>query len=107
MRHPFDLALTDLTAIDLEFAESLTDEEAEQVAGGIDATTLAVGEEGGYDYGFPKHWPPKHPKPVPIDPRPVTTYAVGEEGGGTTKAVGEEGGYTTLALGEEGGNWTQ
>ena len=41
--------------------------------------------------------------------RRVTTYAVGEEGGGgrvTTYAVGEEGGggrVTTYALGEEGG----
>ncbi|MFY9478006.1 MAG: hypothetical protein WAQ08_10165 [Aquabacterium sp.] len=36
---------------------------------------------------------------------PVTTLALGEEGGGvTTKALGEEGPiYTTLALGEEGG----
>ena len=35
----------------------------------------------------------------------VTTLALGEEGGGvTTKALGEEGPvYTTLALGEEGG----
>jgi hypothetical protein len=45
---------------------------------------------------------------------PITTLAVGEEGGGvTTLAIGEEGGstrklgeegpiYTTLALGEEG-----
>jgi len=40
-------------------------------------------------------------------PRRVTTYAVGEEGGGwvTTYAVGEEGGgtVTTYAVGEEGG----
>lgn len=35
----------------------------------------------------------------------VTTLALGEEGGGaTTKALGEEGPiYTTLAVGEEGG----
>ena len=52
---------------------------------------------------------------------PITTLAVGEEGGGvTTLAIGEEGGcattlrlgeeggpiYTTLALGEEGGGAT-
>lgn len=53
---------------------------------------------------------------------PITTLAVGEEGGGgvTTLAIGEEGGcattlrlgeeggpiYTTLALGEEGGGTT-
>ncbi len=43
-------------------------------------------------------------------PLPVTTLAVGEEGGGcgggrvTTLALGEEGGVlTTQALGEEGG----
>ncbi|MFQ3629388.1 MAG: hypothetical protein SNJ81_17665 [Cyanobacteriota bacterium] len=53
---------------------------------------------------------------MPIDPviphPPVTTKAIGEEGGWqppevTTLALGEEGGWaTTLALGEEGG-WTE
>jgi hypothetical protein len=46
----------------------------------IDATTYALGEEGG-----------------------ATTYAFGEEGGVTTYGLGEEGGVTTYALGEEGG----
>jgi hypothetical protein len=54
---------------------------------------------------------------LPIKRPPITTLAVGEEGGGitsmmvgeedkaTTLAVGEEGGgtVTTLAIGEEGG----
>ena len=52
------------------------------------ATTLVLGEEGGF-------------------PRPVTTQAMGEEGGATTLMLGEEGGLprpiTTEALGEEGG----
>lgn len=112
MRHPFDLSLNELQeinvaidlAIDLDFAEPLTDLEAAQVGSGLDVTTLALGEEGG---------------------EPITTKAVGEEGGATTLALGEEGGhdphpphkpwkpvrpcppespiYTTLALGEEGG----
>lgn len=39
----------------------------------------------------------------------VTTLALGEEGGGaTTKALGEEGPiFTTLAIGEEGGGGTK
>jgi hypothetical protein len=41
---------------------------------------------------------------LPIKRPPVTTMAVGEEGGGiTTMMVGEEDKATTLAVGEEGG----
>jgi len=99
MRHPFDLDPAELEAIDLDFAEQLTDEEAAQVAGGLFATTLALGEEGGC-------WPKPLPKPIPIDP-PITTKALGEEGG-ITDALCEDGGCaTTLALGEEGGYTTQ
>lgn len=41
----------------------------------------------------------------PLKPTPITTLAIGEEGGGgvSTAAVGEEDMATTLALGEEGG----
>ncbi|MDZ8052874.1 MAG: hypothetical protein RMX68_032370 [Aulosira sp. ZfuVER01] len=62
MNHPFGLNLSDLAAIDLDFPEPLTDEEAAQVQGGSDTfTTLALGEEGGDDR--------------------VSTKALGEEGG--------------------------
>lgn len=100
MNHPFDLDIADLEAIDLDFEETLTDEESTRIGGGIRFTTLALGEEGGGGPiqcisapcpgsegggGFP-------PKPIPIDP-PVTTLAIGEEGGGPyTKAWFEGGG---------------
>lgn len=97
MRHPFDLTLADLEAIDLEFEEPLTPEEAAQVGGGLIYTTLALGEEGGsyppHPAPFPKP-PRRHPLPPrPIHPPEVTTMAIGEEGGEmTTMAIGEEGG---------------
>ncbi|GET36231.1 hypothetical protein [Microseira wollei] len=97
MRHPFDLDPAELEAIDLDFAEQLTHEEAAQVGGGLSiATTRAIGEEGGC-------WPKPWPKPIPIDP-PITTKALGEEGG-ITKALCEDGGgcASTEAIGEEGG----
>lgn len=72
MHHPFGLNLSDLELLELDFEEHLVEAEAEQVQGGTDVTTLALGEEGGTD---------------------VTTLALGEEGGNfTTKALGEEGG---------------
>jgi hypothetical protein len=80
MRHPFDLDLAELEAVQANL-QGLTDAELETVAGGKGYTTMALGEEGGH-----------------------TTMALGEEGGGpTTMALGEEGGYTTLALAEGGG----
>lgn len=83
MHHPFDLDPADLLAMDLDFEEPLTDEEAAHVGGGLMATTMMVGEEGG---GYP-------PKPIPIDPPQMTTMAIGEEGGGYyTKAWSECGG---------------
>ncbi|NJK70058.1 MAG: hypothetical protein HC789_18675 [Microcoleus sp. CSU_2_2] len=100
MNHPFDLDAAEQEAMDLDFEEQLTDEEAAQVGGGLMATTLAVGEEGGGGIvcisapcpgsetggGYP-------PKPIPIDP-PMTTLALGEEGGGPyTKAWFECGGH--------------
>jgi hypothetical protein len=98
MNHPFDLDAADLEAMDLDFEEQLTDEQAAQIGGGLKATTLALGEEGGGIVcisapcpgsegggGFP-------PGPIPIDP-PMTTLALGEEGGGPyTKAWFECGG---------------
>ena len=82
MKHPFDLKISELESVDLKITV-LSDDEANQVCGGIATVTKAVGEKGGR----------------------ATTQAVGEEGGGfTTLALGEEGGgFTTLALGEEGG----
>jgi hypothetical protein len=98
MNHPFDLDPAELEAMDLDFGEPLTDEEAAHIRGGTDVTTLAVGEEGGCHPiecisapcpgseaggGFPR---------PPIDP-PMTTHAEGEEGGGPwTKAWFEGGG---------------
>ncbi|MEG4008363.1 hypothetical protein QUA41_22080 [Microcoleus sp. Pol11C1] len=99
MNHPFDLDIADLEAIDLDFEETLTDEESTRIGGGLRATTLALGEEGGGGIqcisapcpgsegggGFP-------PPPPIFDP-PVTTLAIGEEGGGPyTKAWFEGGG---------------
>lgn len=97
MRHPFDLSLGELQAIDLDFAEPLTDAEAAQVGGTTIATTLAIGEEGGewhYPRPYPLPRPKPRPRPVPIDPPEYTTLALGEEGGVTTLALGEEGGTT-------------
>ena len=79
MNHPFALELSDLEAVDLDFEEYLTDQEAAQV-GGADkqVTTLSYGEEGG------KRWsPPIKPQP---DPPRYTTQALGEEGGGLDSA---------------------
>lgn len=74
MRHPFELKITELEAVESDLIRELTDEESKQISGGADdkVTTLALGEEGGE----------------------VTTLALGEEGGGvvTTQALGEEGG---------------
>lgn len=101
MSHPFDLSISELEAIDLEFEEQLTVEQANNVGGGIFATTLALGEEGG-DYHppiiiepiYPRppiKWPPdcelpikppiKRPIKPPIKPPIYTTLAIGEEGG--------------------------
>ena len=101
MNHPFDLDPAELEAMDLDFQETLTDEEAAHVGGGIGLTTMALGEEGGSGPiqcisapcpgsegggGFP--FPP-----LPVfEPLP-TTLAIGEEGGGPwTKASFEGGG---------------
>ena len=88
MNHPFDLDPAELEAMNLDFGEPLTDEEAAHIRCGTDFTTLAVGEEGGC-----------HPRQCISAPCP------GSEGGGkgfarppfveppmTTDAIGEEGG---------------
>ena len=75
MRHPFELEIADLEAVNFEMDRELTNQESTEVRGGYQVTTQALGEEGGN-----------------FDP-PYTTHALGEEGGATTLAVGEEGGY--------------
>ena len=99
MNHPFDLDPAELEAMDLDFEETLTEEEAAHIGGGSRVTTLAVGEEGGSSPiqcisapcpgsegggGFPV-------RPIFFDP-PATTLAIGEEGGGYTRAWFEGGG---------------
>lgn len=96
MSHPFDLNPVDLEHLDLDFEESLSDGEAEQVGGGLSIyTTEKYGEEGGdapIPYPYPKPWPPivcvtepcEYPllyPPQPIKPPIFTTMALGEEGG--------------------------
>ena len=104
MNHPFDLDPAELEAVDLDFEETLTDEEAAHIGGGIRYTTQAVGEEGGGGGpiqcisapcpgsegggGFP-FFPPR----PPVFEAQPTTLAIGEEGGGPwTKASWEGGG---------------
>lgn len=92
MRHPFDLDRTELEAIDLDFEETLTDEEATQVGGGLRSHHPI--KDPRY-LGPPIRWLPgrsikPHPypdypikQPIPPDKEPpsVTTLALGEEGG--------------------------
>ena len=102
MSHPFDLDPAELEAMDLDFEETLTDEEAAHLGGGLRYTTMALGEEGGNDGliecisapcpgiegggGFPVSRPP-------VFEPPATTDAIGEEGGSPyTKAAFEGGG---------------
>lgn len=100
MQHPFDIDGAELAALELEFEESLRDEDAAAIAGGLTMTTLALGEEGGHSY-YPiprKNNCPVLPIPYPSEPcsapydwpRPQLEVPV----------------YTTLALGEEGGSPT-
>jgi hypothetical protein len=100
MNHPFDLDPAELEAMDLDFEETLTDEEAAHIGGAIRYTTMAVGEEGGSSPiqcisapcpgsegggGFPV-------EAIGFDPPIMTTDAIGEEGGGWTQAWFEGGG---------------
>jgi hypothetical protein len=106
MDHPFDLDAAQLEAINFGFEETLSADALIDLIGGaiggIIFTTLAMGEEGG---------------DCPIDC--ISAPCPGSEGGGggfpvgpifeppmTTMAMGEEGGdppMTTMAIGEEGG----
>lgn len=94
MKHPFELEIGDLEAIDLEFEESLALDEAAQVDGGVAMlTTNIVGEESGEPDYYPRPFP-HFPKPsikFPIDSKPPIYL--------------EPPIYTTLALGEEGGSY--
>lgn len=55
MKHPFELEISDIEAIELDFEEPLTDELAQKIVGGAQATTEYVtvphpgeaAEEGG------------------------------------------------------------
>jgi hypothetical protein len=72
--------------MDLDFEEQLTDEQAAKLGGGLTATTLALGEEGGSIVcisapGSGSEGGGTPPYPIPIDP-PMTTMALGEESGG-------------------------
>jgi hypothetical protein len=76
MRHPFELEISDLEAVNLNIEEELTDEQATKVTGGL-LTTQALGEEGG------RIWPPTINPPIKQKPPFFyTTLALGEEGGG-------------------------
>ena len=91
LRHPFSLKFDELLTQNLEFEEVLEEELAQQRRGGLLATTLAIGEEGGGWSIFPK------------PPGTVTTLAVGEEGGSfELPNFFDHPHATTLAIGEEG-----
>jgi hypothetical protein len=91
MRHPFDLDPRELEATDLDFEEELTAEEAERVGGGLVATTMALGEEGGSLYPSLPDYPSRPVDPIDTTPKPEPK---------PTEPI-----YTTLAIGEEGGEW--
>jgi hypothetical protein len=93
MKHPFDLQLTEVESLNLEF-QDLSDEQAANITGGADFSTQAVGEEGGC-----------FPSPPSLRDGTVTTMALGEEGGCFPSPPSlRDGTVTTMALGEEGGD---
>ncbi len=67
MNHPFELDVNELESLDFNLEEQVSDEELEKISGGINYTTLRVGEEGG--------------KKNRRKQRKLTTFALGEEGG--------------------------
>lgn len=100
MSHPFDLNIEELTALNLDEVDPITDEQAASIQGGSasqtltavgpnesgesgNVTTLALGEEGGMYHIPPIDFPGGGPLPYPPqDEGPTaTTYALGEEGG--------------------------
>ncbi|MCU0568052.1 MAG: hypothetical protein MUF49_15815 [Oculatellaceae cyanobacterium Prado106] len=101
MDHPFNLKLTELETLDLEFEEALSIDEADQVNGSTRYITSFNKEQGDCK-------PLPHPRPRPRCPSPpiypdlpiATTLALGEEGGWCPPP------YTTMALGEEGGDYS-
>jgi len=90
MDHPFDLDAAQLEAIDFDFEETPSDALIDPIAGGIIFTTLAMGEEGGChpiqcisapcpgSEGGGGGFPFPH---QPIFDPPMSTMAMGEEGG--------------------------
>ncbi len=100
MNHPFELDLSDLKAMDLDFEEQLSDRETAQIGGGKHSEIVCISAPcPGSETGGKERKPPWYRKPVrkpPFTKPPVaTTLAIGEEGGGyevTTLAIGEEGG---------------
>ena len=91
MNHPFDLDPAELEAMDLDFGEPLTDEEAAHIRGGTGFVTLAICEEGGSG---------------PIEC--ISAPCPGSEGGGAGFAVRLIDHPTTQAQGEDGGwPWTK
>ena len=105
MSHPFDLNLSDLEAIEIDFEKQLTDEESAQVSGGGHIQCISApcpGSEGGGSTRPPSfEFPPIKFPPIKF---PVGEKPSKDPPNFTTKAGGEEGGeFTTLALGEEGG----
>jgi hypothetical protein len=96
MSHPFELTLSALTAIDLNLEEVLSEQEAAQIGGGFDVTTLALGEEGGYCPPPKPICPPIKPPICEIPKPPHITHRRDERGGcpppSYTKARHEAGG---------------
>jgi len=117
MQHPFALKISDLESqvSGKDLVEELKSNEAESVSGGLSIHTIEGKEEGGFCYPCPEPiiCPVEFPIHIDITDIEVTTYAIGEEGGGypcievkpiksipkpieppyaTTQAIGEEGG---------------
>ncbi|MBR8834301.1 MAG: hypothetical protein DSM106950_09760 [Stigonema ocellatum SAG 48.90 = DSM 106950] len=100
MKHPFELEISDIEAIDLDFVLPLTDESAQLVMGGVQATTNYItakqgeaAEEGGGGH-------------VTTEYATVQLGEAGEEGGG---GHGVTTNYVTANRGEAaeegGGLW--
>jgi hypothetical protein len=100
MRHPFDLNIDELQALNLDDVDSLTDEQSASIQGGVSQTLTAVGPnesgesggavtmalpETGDIWGGSKLPPIDFSKGFPFpkdDDKPTaTTLAIGEEGG--------------------------
>lgn len=93
MRHPFDLQQAELTALDLNFEETLTDEEAQQIGGGL---RYYHPFKPPHYLGPPIKLPPIKPFPLPCDPIPSPTPEPEDPPMMTTLALGEEGGSSVF-----------